>query len=317
MYKLIRFYNQNRKQIIKIILIIVFIIGIIQLLNYLISKNNNSDNNIQTNTSYVNNQTSEIVSNKSLVSGQSLSSMTIKEDNEIIKQFVEFCNKGDVNSAYELLTDECKESMFPTIEDFERIYCSYIFTSYQTYTIENWTSDTYQVRYTGDILGTGDLDNNVTKQDYITVVNKDGEKKLNINNYIGRKNLKRITNHNDIEITVTTIDTYMDYEIYNLSIQNKSGKDILLDTKDDTKSIYLLDSKDMKYYFYNNEISENKLLVKNDFTRSLQIKFMNSYSSSRKIKNLVFSKMVLDYSEYKNLENKENYDYYQFIVEAN
>ena len=67
----------------------------------------------------------------------------------------------------------------------------------------------------------------------------------------------------------------------------------------------------------NNEISENKLLVKNDFTRSLQIKFMNSYSSSRKIKNLVFSKMVLDYSEYKNLENKENYDYYQFIVEAN
>ena len=34
MYNLIRFYNQNRKKIFKIILIIVLIIGLIQLFNY-------------------------------------------------------------------------------------------------------------------------------------------------------------------------------------------------------------------------------------------------------------------------------------------
>ena len=280
MYKLIRFYNQNKKQIIKIILIIVFVIGIIQLLNYLVGKKNSVDN-VQINTSYVNNQTSEIVSDKSLVSGQTIASETIKKDSEIIKQFVESCNQNNVEQAYELLTNECKENMFPTIDDFKRIYCYEIFNSYKTYTVENWTSNTYQIRYTGDILGTGNLDNNETRQDYITVVNKNGEKKLNINNYIGRNSLNRTTNYDDIKVVVTSVDTYMDYEIYNLAIQNNSNKDILLDTSNDTKSIYLLDSKEMKYYFYNNEIIENKLLIKSDFTNSLQIKFASTYSSNK------------------------------------
>ena len=46
MYKLIRFYNQNRKKIFKIILIIVLIIGLIQLLNYF-AKNPQNKGNIQ------------------------------------------------------------------------------------------------------------------------------------------------------------------------------------------------------------------------------------------------------------------------------
>lgn len=317
MYKLIRFYNQNRKQIIKIILIIVFIIGSIQLLNYLVGKKNNIDNNIQINVSYENNQTSEIVSDKSLVSGQTIASETIKKDSEIIKQFVELCNQNNVEQAYELLTNECKENMFPTIDDFKRIYCYEIFNSYKTYTLENWTNSTYQIRYTGDILGTGDLNNNETRQDYITVVNKNGEKKLNINNYIGRNNLNKTTNYDDIKIIITSVDTYIDYEIYNLSIQNNSNKNILLDTNKDTKSIYLLDSKDMKYYFYNNEVIENKLMVKSDFTNSLQIKFASSYSSSKKIKHLVFSNVILDYEKYKDLDNKEEYKFYQINVNVN
>jgi len=316
MYKLIRFYNQNKKQIIKIILIIVFVIGIIQLLNYLVGKKNSVDN-VQINTSYVNNQTSEIVSDKSLVSGQTISRETIKKDSEIIKQFVELCNQANIEQAYELLTDECKENMFPTVEDFNRIYCSEIFNSYKTYTLENWTSNTYQIRYTGDILGTGNLNNNETRQDYITVVNKNGEKKLNINNYIGRNSLNRTTNYEDIKIVVTSVDIYMDYEIYNLAIQNNSNKDILLDTSNDTKSIYLLDGKEMKYYFYNNEIIENKLLIKSDFTNSLKIKFASTYSSNKKIKKIVFSKVVLDYEKYENLENKEEYKFYQINANVN
>ena len=109
MYKLIRFYNQNRKQIIKIILIIVFIIGIIQLLNYLISKKNNTGNNIQTNTSYANNQTSEIVSNKSLVSGQGISSTIIKKDNEVTYKY----NLNDFLTTY----NKINKTNYYTLED--------------------------------------------------------------------------------------------------------------------------------------------------------------------------------------------------------
>lgn len=315
MYKLIRFYNQNRKSIIKVILIIAFIILVIQLLNWLtkINKQNKEEkNNTIERTETIN----EIVSDKSLISGQSLSSAKLEEDTEIINKFVTYCNEKNINSAYELLTDECKEEMFPTIEDFNNIYYSKLFDGdKKIHTIENWTGNTYQVRYTGDILSTGNLNNDGTKQDYITIVKENDEKKLNINNYIKRTNLNKITEYKDIKITITNIDTYMDYEIYNLTIENNSGNTILLDTSDDTKSVYLLDSKDMKYYFYGNEIIENRLLVKNSFKNSIQIKFSNSYSSSRRIDGLVFSKLVLNYDEYKELENKEEYrDFYKFNV---
>jgi len=75
MYNLIRFYNQNRKKIFKIILIIVLIIGGIQLFNYFAKQSNNSKyeqkNVINNNTNSVindKNESQELISNKSLIS---------------------------------------------------------------------------------------------------------------------------------------------------------------------------------------------------------------------------------------------------------
>lgn len=318
MYKLIRFYNQNRKKILKIILIIVFIIGIIQLLNYFAKNNKGNDINKNNTINENTNIRQEVISNKSAVSGDTVSNIKLNNDTEVINQFVKYCNEQNINAAYELLSSDCKQEMFPALIDFNNIYYSKLFNGdKKTYTVENWSGSIYQVRFTGDILSTGDLTNNETKQDYITIVRENGENKLNINNYIGKQTSSRATEYKDIKISVTSIDTYMDYEIYNLSIQNNSENDILLDTSDDTKSVYLLDSKNMKYYFYSNEIIQNKLLIESKFTRSIQIKFTNSYSSSRNIKKLVFSKLVLNYDEYKNLEDKQEYqDFYEFRVDV-
>ena len=313
MYRLIRFYNQNRRRILIIILIIVFILGIIQLLNYFsrmkIAKEDKQNTLIE-NTEI----NKDVVSEKSLISGQNVSDTQLNSETELIDEFVKYCNNKDLNSAYEMLSEECKEEMFPTIDDFYNNYYKNLFNEYKTYTVENWIGSTYQVRFTGDILSTGNLNTNETKQDYITIVQNNNENKLNINSYIERKIPNEVTEEDNIKVTVKSIDTYMDYEIYNLSIQNNSENSILLDTNDDTKSVYLLDSRDMKYYFYSNEIIANRLMVKSKFTNDLKIKFTNSYSSSRKISSLVFSKMVLNYDEYKNLENKEEYQFNDFRI---
>ncbi len=312
MYKLIRFFNQNRKKIIRTMLFIVLIILIINLLNNNI-KNKNENNYVETVTT--DNTFDEVISNKSAVSGESISNSKLKKDTDIIKEFVGYCNEQDINSAYSILTDECKEEMFPTIEDFNNIYYEKLFNgNKKQYTIENWNGNIYQVRITEDILASGKINDSSTKQDYITVVNKNGEKKLNINNYVGRKNADKTTEMKDIKMTITSIDTYMDYEIYNLTIENNSDNTILLDVGGNPKSVYLLDSKQMKYYFYGNEIVENKLMIESKFKNTIKIKFNNSYSSSREIEKLVFSKLVLNYEEYKNIENKEEYDFYKFNV---
>lgn len=305
MYNLIRFYNQNRRKIIEIILIIVFIILIIQLLNYFSKKenNNNENNNIIIKSNY----DQEVISDKSAISGSKISGNKLNEDTDVIKSFYEYCNQGNIESAYNLLTDECKEEMFSNIDDFKEIYYNYLFNGEKkSYTIENWIGDTYVVRITGDILSTGKLDNTETRQDYVTIANNN---KLNINSYIGRRQPDKKTQvTNDINITVKQVDTYMDYEIYSLYIENDSSNAILLDTSDDTKSVYLLDENKKKSYFYNNEINQSKLLVQSKFKINLKVKFSNSYSSSRKIKSIIFSKCILNYDEYKKLEDKTQFN---------
>ena len=65
--------------------------------------------------------------------------------------------------------------------------------------------------------------------DYITIVNKDGNKKLNINRYIGRKILNKSKDSDNIKTEVLYSDRYMDYEIYKIKITNNTDNTILLD----------------------------------------------------------------------------------------
>lgn len=313
MYKLIRIFNQNRKKIVVIILIIVFAFALLQILNYFAKNNNGVNFNSGTssssnlNSKYYLANNSSIISDKSVISGESLSETEINSETRIIEKFLNYCNNGDVDNAYGMLTDDCKSVMFPTIEDFYNIYYLKIFDSYKTYTIENYIGNIYSVRINEDILSTGKLNNNSTKHDYITIVKNDGENKLNINNYIKRNTRNKKTSYKNINIIVNTIDIYMDYEVYNLTIENNSKNSIMLDHGDDTKSIYLLDNNNMKYYFYTNEILDKDLQIESGYKKNISIKSMASYSSTRTIERLVFSKMSLN--------NEENEDYYIFNVD--
>lgn len=310
MYRFIRFFNQNKAKIIKVILVIALIIIIIQLMNHMIKVKNEKPKEV----SNVENDILEdqaLVSDKSSISGNKVQKDKLKSDTDIINDFFKYCNEQDINSAYNMLTDECKEEMFPIIEDFYNIYYSKIFDGEtKSFSIENWTGSIYKVNIVGDILATGNVKDSLSFQDYITVK----EAKLNINNYVGRKKVNRTTERENIKVTVQSIDTYMNYEKYNLIVENNSENTILLGDIKNPKSIYLLNDKDSKYYFYNNEISTDKLIIQSKYKNSITIKFMNAYNSTYKNKSLVFSNMIMNYDEYKILENKENYKTYKYEV---
>ena len=167
MYNLIRFYNQNRKKIFKIILIIVLIIGGIQLFNYfakISSKNKYKKEEKSNNTE----EYKQLNSDKSLVSGENITNKKTQKDLNIINEFIEYCNNKNIDLAYNLLTEECKEVMFPTVQDFYNIYYLDIFNNgNKTYTVDNWNGNVYQIRYSEDILASGNLQTENIKQDYI------------------------------------------------------------------------------------------------------------------------------------------------------
>lgn len=297
MHNFMRYIRQNKKQIIKVALIVASLFGLLQLLNYIAGQEGESvSGNNKSNIYQTSNGT--IISDKSAVSGGSVSTKEIKEVGNKIEEFVKYCNEQNTEAAYNLLTDSCKEEFYPSIDSFITYYYEPLFKNGQrTYSIQNWIEDTYIVKFTEDLLATGKSGSDSTYQDYITIENVDGEKKLNINKYIGKEEINETKEQDDIQITVISRNKYMDYETYEIKVTNNTEGTILLDPLIDTESIYLKDSNEVRHVSYSNEIVKDDLKIYKGYTKTIKIKFDNPYISARKIKTLCFSNIIMNYGD--------------------
>lgn len=296
---IIRYYNQNRIFIWTIIIAIIILIIAIQALNNIVKnqKDNKAIENIIREEDYKNNLSIDVL----------LSDEDVKEEEElIIDQFIRYCNAGKIERAYNLLTDDCKKELFPTIDYFKKNYYNTIFNSTKLYSKEKLYSDTYKIKYYEDILSSGNI-NTSNIEDYYTIKYEGDIVKLNISNYIGSKKLKTIYENKKIKIKVISKKIFKEYEEYEIEVSNLSDKTILLDSKEKTKTVYLKGKKDVKYYSLLYEVLNDNLIIKPKGIRKLNIKFSKEYNSNNKINGMVFSDIIMDYEEYKNEKVKRNY----------
>lgn len=318
---IIRWYNQNRKQIWKVIGIFAVIIIVIQLIQRITIKNetkklenvlNSGKNEIKTNTIIMNDD-------KSTITGSKLSSSQ-KTVLAVIDQFVEYCNNNQVSEAYNILSEDCKNQMYSSESVFQEKYLNKIFDgTAKNISAENWVGNIYKVKFKEDALSTGIYNTENVIQDYITGIKDDnGDIKLNINGYIGKKEINKQQEKNNIKINVIEKHQYMDYETYVFEIKNNSNNTILLndiknEALDNQDTIYLKDKNNIKYNSYIHELSEGQMKILSRETRKISIKYHNKYSSNKKIANIVFSNIILDYNEYLKTENTSDYTNYGII----
>ncbi|MBQ9659454.1 MAG: hypothetical protein IJV31_11975 [Clostridia bacterium] len=312
MHNLLRLYNQNRKTIWKIIIIIISIIVLIRVLNYIAginnkkrisnSQNSNTSEKISSNTNNNNrNNSNTIIStNKSLVEGREISSESLNTAKDTIDKFINYCNNGETQNAYDILTDECKELMYPTLNVFYNNYCKNLFEEKKQCAISNWTGNVYKVIIAPDALASGVINTQKETTDYITIVNKNGEYKLNINSYIGRTQINKTDENQNLEINVISKDSYMEYEIYNIQVKNNTGNTIVLDDLTKSKTIYLQDGNGAQYSAANYELSQNNMIVRDGFATNLKIQFSNAYNISRTYTSIVFTSVNFNYGEQNN-----------------
>lgn len=299
MHKLRRYFYQNKYQIFKVLGIVIFIIIIIQLTNYLIKENSNKSTvNIKTDTTKANYDNNVLISEKSAVTGNKVSDKQLDNATVTISKFMDYCNKQDLENAYNLITEECKQQIFNNkLETFKKSYYKNVFNGEKVnYTIENWVKDTYRVNMVGDILATG-RDDGYSKQDYITVKEENDEYKLNINNYIGYSEINKEATQDDITIEVISKNTYKDYEEYTIKTTNKTETTVQLDNLSSTNTLYIEDSKGVKYSYYNHELTTPMITVPVGQTMEVTIKFYSSYVSTKKIDSIIFSNIILKYEQ--------------------
>lgn len=292
MNSLKRFYNQNTKGIWLVIIFIALFIVVLQLANsYIANRNENNTNSLNFASQQVNTGNKNIIvtSENTTALGESVSKDRVTEDSQLITTFINYCNDGNLEGAYNMLTNECKEEMFSTLDDFRTYYYGNMFNeSKVTFEIENWVNNTYKVDIIPDMLATGKA-NNTVKQDYITIANENGEDKLNINNYIGRSNIEKSEEKDNVKITVNYKDTYMDYERYNITIQNNGNTKVILDSLEDLKTMYIEDRNEIQYSAYTHEITNEQMAIDGGTQSTIEIRYYSTYVSTKEITRLVFS----------------------------
>ncbi len=304
---------ENRYKILAIIVAIILVLCLIRILNEFAKGANQNKNKNTINT----NSTSSYKPQETAVLGSNVKEEKQEQNTKVMDEFIKYCNSKEIEKAYNLLTDECKEEKFSnSIENFKKDYVEKIFTTTKTYNMQAWinsSNPTYKVRILNDVLSTGSTGEVV--EDYVTIVKENNNYKINLNSFIGKTNVNKQTKQEDIIVTVLGKETNMNYEIYNIKVENNTKNTILLDTKEKSKSVYATGSNGATYTAFMYEIEDTFLTIKPRIYKNISIKINKIYSPNIQVNKLTFTDVITNLEEYNNTENKK--DYPRTTIEVN
>lgn len=303
--KLFRKYNQNRKDILTIIIVIVFTYILLQVVFGLIRSNNKRK--MEQLVEQYNNEQSE---NKNYQSN-TINSTTTDDKQEVaeekskavIEKFVMLCNQNKIDESYSMLSDDCKKVLFMTTSIFDKNYVKKIFTEKRIAQIERsmYGTNIYKVTYNNNVLSSGATKSNKIV-DYIYVEKKNDKYTLSLNKFLYIKTIEKNSNDEKVNIKIIEKQTFIDYEIYTIEVNNKTSNEILLANKNNVNNISLTDGKGVIYSSYIDELATEALIVQPNGIKTINIKFNKAYNTKRKLNYMSFN-IIMNYK--KNMKEQD------------
>ena len=152
---------------------------------------------------------------------------------EILENFITYCNNKDYENAYNLLSDECKKAVYPDVNSFKN-YVDIHFKTKKLYSIQDYSNVDklyiYQVKLYDDFLATGLTDSEFKYYDEkITIVtDENNDLKLLVGKFIEKKDIKNVAEDDYLKIDIRTKLVNYDSETYHVRITNRSEYTIVL-----------------------------------------------------------------------------------------
>lgn len=162
------FWSEHRDPILFYAILFIAVILIVQGLN-LIAKNNIEENKT------INNMENQIETEVKTTQKEDI------ENKKLVNQFVDYCENGKIEEAYNLISDECKKEKYKTLADFKTNYYNKIFNKKRSVEVKKQKNNSYKVIFYEDMLEKGKADENTSITDYYTIQDSVIEIKLNIN----------------------------------------------------------------------------------------------------------------------------------------
>ncbi len=284
--KLFRKYNQNIRTIWIVIIFVALFFILLQTIFSVIRSMRRTEQEQELNNYYqsqLNSETSntEISNNEKPVEIPNDVAITSSSES-IINQFVKLCNENKLNEAYDIISQDCKEVLYPTINDFKNNYYNKIFNMPRSARVENsmYEGEIYKVTYMTDLLSNGGYSDETTFEDYIYVTREDDEPKISLNKFIYIQDINKTASSNEISINILKKRVFIDYEEYQIQISNNTNNEIYI-TPDERK-IYLLDENDIEYTSNIDEFQTNATLIKPNESKIFDLTFYKGWRFNQK-----------------------------------
>lgn len=168
---------------------------------------------------------------------------------DIIKEYVEYCNEGNYQKAFNMLSEDCREYGFNNnVETFmEHVLVKmptpkkYSIQDYSNVQYGNTKIYIYEVKYTDDLLSTG-LTNSVysfTSEKIALYEDKNGDIQMNAGDYVYHTDVKSISENEYLKIDV--IDKVVNYsvETYKVKFTNRSNYTIVVADRAENDEVLL------------------------------------------------------------------------------
>jgi len=234
--KLRHFIKKNRR----LLLIIFLAWAVVFLINLLMKLNTDEPTATNTYEPHV----------SIMDSGKSTPKSLQEPIEEKIKNYVDACNEGNFEKAYNMLSEECKTYAFDNnIDNFLRhvrvkmpMPKKYYIQDYSETKYGNKKMYIYEVRYTDDFLATG-LSNgeySYIPEKYVFFKDSDGGLEMNVGDFLYHEDIKSISENEYLKIDV--IDKIVDYETekYNVRFTNRSDKTVVIADNQEVDEVLLI-----------------------------------------------------------------------------
>ena len=169
---------------------------------------------------------------------------------EKIKNYVDACNEGNFEKAYNMLSDDCKTYSFDNnIQNYVThvkvkmpMPKKYFIQDYSETKLGNKSMYIYEVRYTDDFLATGLTNSNYSyiPEKFVFYRDSDGVLQMNIGDFLYHEDIKSISENEYLKVDVA--DKVVEYEIerYNVKFTNRSDKTIVISDNQEADEVLLV-----------------------------------------------------------------------------
>ena len=228
----------------------------------------------------------------------------------LIDKYFNYCNSGEYEKAYNLITAECREKNYPTLEQFTS-YVNHVFEGKKKiYNIQNYSivdnKYIYDIRILDDILATGTNEGYYYYDEKIVLIEENGNMKLSIAEYIGEEKMNAVSENDDIIVEVVNKSVDYETETYTVKVTNKTDKYVVIaDNTQDNEIVLDLGSQTRRP----TNMTYGNIIVKPNSSVTQTLVFDKFYDNGLKAQKLTFGQIrILNEYNYQTGTTQENMD---------